>query len=100
MANLKENLKTLLASSLENITQRVSKPVEKLGKEKHADDLCAHFVWKDGEQSVFLCPMAVEKGTLFTTVEDALKIRSDLADAGRQPALPLKEETAERNHDE
>ena len=39
MANLKENLKTLLASSLENITQRISKPVEKLGKEKHADDL-------------------------------------------------------------
>lgn len=80
MANLKENLKTLLASSLENITQRISKPVEKLGKEKHADDLCAHFVWKDGEQSVFLCPMAVEKGTLFTTVEDALKTRPDLAE--------------------
>ena len=29
-----------------------------------------------------------------------IEIRSDLADAGRQPALPLKEETAERNHDE
>ena len=54
MANLKENLKTLLASSLANVTQRVSKPVEKLGKEKHADDLCAHFVWKDGEQSVMM----------------------------------------------
>ena len=29
-----------------------------------------------------------------------IEIRSDLADAGRQPALPLKEETAERNRDE
>ena len=79
MANLQEKLTELLKNSLAGVTNRSSSPVEKLGKEKHADDLCAHFVWKDGEQSVFLCPMAVEKGTLFTTVEDALKTRPDLA---------------------
>ena len=44
MANLKENLKTLLASSLENLTKRVKKPVDKLETEKHADDLCAKSV--------------------------------------------------------
>ncbi len=80
MAKLKENLSELLENALGKVTERTSLPVEKLGKEKHADDLCAHFVWKDGEKSVFLCPMAVEKGTLFTTVEDALKIRPDLAE--------------------
>ena len=54
MAKLKENLSELLENALGKVTERTSLPVEKLGKEKHADDLCAHFVWKDGEKSVFL----------------------------------------------
>ena len=80
MAKLKENLTTILDDALSKITQRNFEPVEVLGKEKHADDLCAHFVWKDGKQSVFLCPKAVEKGAVFADAEEALKSHPELAD--------------------
>ena len=56
MAKIDQTLSALLESSLENITNRVSQPVESLGREKHVDDLCAHFVWNNGQRSVFLCP--------------------------------------------
>lgn len=80
MANLKENLSELLENALANTTERYSRPVEKLGKEKHADDLCAHFIWKDGQQSVFLCPNAVEKGAVFTTGSEVLNEHLNLAE--------------------
>lgn len=80
MAKLKENLTTILDDALAKITQRNFEPVEVLGKEKHADDLCAHFVWKDGKQSVFLCPKAVEKGAVFASAEEALKSHPELAE--------------------
>ena len=79
MINHIESLSTLLDNALTAIELRSSSPVEKLGKEKHVDDLCAHFVWKDGEQSVFFCPNAVEKGAVFSTVEDALQAHPELA---------------------
>jgi Fe-S cluster assembly protein SufD len=80
MANLKETVSTLLGAALEKIIERSSLPLEVLGKEKHADDLCAHFIWNNGRQSVFLCPMAMEKGTIFSTGEEALKTRPELAE--------------------
>ncbi len=79
MRNLKENLSTLLENTLAKIEQRSSNSLEILGKEKHADDLCAHFVWKDGEQSVFLCPKAIEKGAVFATADEALKEHPELS---------------------
>ena len=39
MAKNDKTLSVLLESSLENITNRASQPVEILGKEKHVDDL-------------------------------------------------------------
>ena len=80
MAKIDQTLSALLESSLENITNRASQPVEILGKEKHIDDLCAHFVWNNGQQSVFLCPKAVEKGAVFSAVEEALKNHPELAE--------------------
>ena len=80
MANLNENLSELLENALAAAPERFSAPVEQLGKEKHVDDLCAHFVWNNGKQTVFLCPKAVEKGTVFTTVGDALQNHPELAE--------------------
>ena len=79
MANLKENFSALLETFLANVTERSSGTVEVLGKEKHADDLCAHFIWNNGQQSVFLCPKAVEKGAVFTTGAEAVKTRPELS---------------------
>ena len=80
MAKLKENLSEILENALANTTERYSLPVEKLEKEKHVDDLCAHFIWKDGQQSVFLCPKAVEKGAVFTTGNEVLNDHLSLAE--------------------
>ena len=80
MPNSKENFSTLLETSLSSITKRTSDPLEVLGKEKHADDLCAHFVWNNGQQTVFLCPKAVEKGAVFATTEEALNSHPELAE--------------------
>ncbi|MBQ6519629.1 MAG: Fe-S cluster assembly protein SufD [Anaerolineaceae bacterium] len=80
MTDHKENLSALLENALANTAERSSLAVEKLGKEKHVDDLCAHFIWKDGQQSVFLCPNAVEKGAVFSTVEEALQTHPELAE--------------------
>ena len=80
MANLNENLSELLGNALAAAAERSSAPVEQLGKEKHVDDLCAHFVWNNGQQTVFLCPKAVEKGAVFTTVGEALQNHPELAE--------------------
>ena len=80
MAKLKENLSMTLDDALAKAVLRDSAPVEVLDKEKHADDLCAHFVWNNGQQSVFLCPKAVEKGAVFATVEEALNSHPELAE--------------------
>lgn len=79
MGNLKENFSELLNKAFAETTLRGSVPVETLGKEKHADDLCAHFVWKDGTQTVFLCPKATEKGAVFTSLDEALKNHPELS---------------------
>ncbi|MBR6089877.1 MAG: Fe-S cluster assembly protein SufD [Anaerolineaceae bacterium] len=79
MADLSEKLSTLLDNTLTGITVRESLPIRVLGKEKHADDLCAHYIWKDGEQSVFLCPNAVEKGAVFTTAAELPETHPELA---------------------
>ena len=52
--------------------------LEKITTEKHADDLCAHYIWDNGRQSVFLCPKAEQRGTLFTNLSGALASRPDL----------------------
>ena len=80
MAKLKENLTMILDDALAKIELRNSEPIEILGKEKHADDLCAHFVWNNGQQTVFLCPKAVEKGAIFGPAEEALRLHPELAE--------------------
>ena len=77
--NLKEKLSSVLEAALAKAGKRDSLPVEALSKEKYADNLCAHFVWKNGTRSVFLCPNAVQKGAVFNTVEEALKTHPELA---------------------
>ncbi len=54
--------------------------LEEISTEKHADDLCAHYIWDNGSQSVFLCPKAAKRGTLFTNLTAALESRPDLAE--------------------
>lgn len=54
--------------------------IETLQAEKHEDELCAHYVWDNGSQQVFLCPKAQAKGTLFTTLDEALAARPGLAE--------------------
>ena len=54
--------------------------VTRITAEKHSRELCARFIWKNGSRSVFLCPKASEKGAVFTTLDEALKIRPDLAE--------------------
>ncbi len=39
-----------------------------LDTEKHAE-LCAHLIWDDGEQSVFICPKAKKMGILLDTLD-------------------------------
>ena len=81
---MKENPNQIAASVLEkalcNITERSSRPVISLGKEKYAEELCGHFIWKNGEQTSYLCPNAIENGTVFTTREEALKQMPELAE--------------------
>lgn len=89
MVNLKENLSTLLDNALAKAGLQSSQPLEILSKEKHADDLCAHFIWKDGRQSVFLCPKAVEKGAIFTAADEALKTHPELS--GKLETLSKKD---------
>ena len=98
------NFSDFLGGLLVRVRERSSCPVEHLGREKHADDLCAHFVWKDGEQSVFLCPNAVEKGAVFTTLDEAVETHPELtaklesltkSDAGDPDAELLGELTEE-----
>ncbi len=77
--NLKEKLPSVLENALAKTTERDSLPAEALSKEKYVDNLCAHFIWKNGAQSVFLCPKAIEKGAVFNTREEALKTHPELA---------------------
>lgn len=62
-----EEIKTLCGSHCAHA------PIEFTSYEKHSDELCAHYVWENGRQQVFLCPKAAEKGTLFTTLDEAEK---------------------------
>ena len=79
---MKENPNKLVASVLEAALAKAGKreclPAEPLTKEKYVDNLCAHFIWKNGEQSVFLCPKAIEKGAVFNTREEAMKAHPEL----------------------
>lgn len=77
--NLKEKLSSVLEAALAKAGKRESFPVEALSKEKYADNLCAHFVWKNGTRSVFLCPNAIQKGAVFNTLEETLKTHPELA---------------------
>ncbi len=76
--NLKEKLPSVLESALAKAVKRDSLPVEAMSKEKYVDNLCAHFIWKNGARSVFLCPNAIEKGAVFNTLEEALKSHPEL----------------------
>ncbi len=78
-ANLIEKLPAVLSAELAKITHHNTSPVVSLGKEKYAEDLCGHFIWKNGEQTSYLCPNAIESGTVFTTREEALKRHPELA---------------------
>ncbi len=77
--NLKENISSVLETALAKAVKRDSLPVEALSREKYVDNLCAHFIWKNGSRAVFLCPNAVEKGAVFNTREEAVKSHPELA---------------------
>lgn len=77
--NLKEKLPFIFSKSLAASANIGSLPLETLTREKHVDALCAHYIWKNGSQSVFLCPKALEKGAIFSTKEEALKTNPGLA---------------------
>ena len=76
--NLKEKLPFIFSKSLAASANTGSLPLETLTREKHVDALCAHYIWKNGSQSVFLCPKALEKGAIFSTKEEALKTNPGL----------------------
>ena len=75
-----EIIASVLDPALEKAEERSVNPIKTMSREKHEDALCAHYVWNNGEQSVFLCPNAAERGTVFTSLEEALKINPELAE--------------------
>ena len=79
-SNLKEKLPSILENALQMYTLRGTDPVLSLGKEKYAEELCGHFIWKNGQQTSYLCPSAIGSGTVFTTREEALKLQPELAE--------------------
>ena len=79
-SNLKEKLPSILETALQANTVRGNAPVLSLGKEKYAEELCGHFIWKNGQQTAYLCPSAISSGTIFTNREEALKLQPELAE--------------------
>ena len=77
---LPEIIESVLDPALEKAAIRSADPVKTMSREKHEDALCAHYVWNNGEQSVFLCPNAAERGTVFTSLEEALKTHPELGE--------------------
>ncbi len=54
--------------------------IEKLDSEKHSDELCAHYCWDNGSQSVFLCPKASAKGVFFGSLAEAAAQKEGLTE--------------------
>lgn len=57
----------------------VATPLETLSSEKHVDEICAHFLWDNGRQQVFLCPHAAARGVLFDTLENIQSTHPEIA---------------------